>query len=168
MKLNNHIKLFDNNIPIPVESYINNYIEKIHKQLFKNAITKYCNKMKVNEIDYKIIDIKNEDNYLLPSKAILLHKSSLKKEKIDLTDYWNLNYIDSLQKDVFNELLIDEENRKNIEIEYIDYVNGKVQFRNKFTNKTFFIDFSKINNNIQYKKQLENTFTKLYRDVREL
>lgn len=164
MKLNHNIKLFDNHIPIPVDSYINDNIENIHKELFNTAINKYCEENDLFIEDYKVIDIKNEDNWLMPSNFILLHKREFIKIKGSLKDYWNLNYIDERQKNIFNDLLITDENKKDIEIEYIDYVKGKVKFINKYTNKEFFIDFSKINNNIQYKKKLENTFTSLLRN----
>lgn len=163
--MKNNIKLFDNNIPIPFTDYINSNIEKIHKQLFDNAIEKYCIDNNIVSSDYKIIDLKNEDNYLLPSIAILFSKKEFKKEKVDLTDYWNLNYLELPQQTIFNDLLIDTENKKDIEIEYIDYIKGQVIFKNKFTNKEFRIDFSKINNNLQYKKKLENTFTSLLRNA---
>ena len=163
-KLNSNIKLFDNNIPIPVDSYINDHIEKIHQLLFKQSIERYFQETDKSLEDYRIIDIKNENNYLLPSKAIIISKRVFNKEKIDLTPYWNLNYLESPQKDIINQLLIGEENKKDIEVEYIDYIKGKVKFKNKFTNKEFFVDFSKIDNNLQYKKKL-NTFTELYRDA---
>lgn len=166
MKLNPNIKLFDNNIPILVDSYINNNIEDIHKELFDKAINKYCEDNSIDISQYKVIDIKNEDNWLMPSNFILLHKHEFTKIKGSLKDYWNVNYLEENQKSIFTDLLIDDENKKDIEIEYIDYVKGKVKFRNKYTNKEFFIDFTRINNNLQYKKQLSNTFTSLLRDGR--
>ena len=157
-----NIKIFDNNIPITFNEFIDDNITKIHQKLFNNAIEKYCEENDMNVNDYKIIDIKNDENYLKPSQAILISKKELKRERINLTEYWNDNYIDSLQNTVFDDLLLDDESKKNIEIVYIDYVKGEVTFKNKFTAKEFKVPFDRINNNTEYKEQLENTFSKLY------
>lgn len=147
-----------------ISDIIYNNSENIHKKLFNDAIDKYCIDKSINKEDYKIIDQKNKDNDLLPSTAIFIDQDNL--EYIDLTQYWNNNYVNSLylldENNVFKELLIDDENKKYIEIIYIDYVKGKVQFKNKFNNKCFFVKFNKLNQNKQYNLKLENTFTTLY------
>lgn len=117
----------------------------IHKQLFSKAIEKYCFDNNINKNDFKIIDKENNENILKPSTAIFINNNELKY--IDLTDYWDMTYYNNSYNKTnnINELLLDEYNKKYIDIEYIDYVNERVQFKNKFTNKKFYIKFNKLN-----------------------
>lgn len=158
------MKLYNNNIPLNVYDIIYSNSEKVHKKLFEEAINKYCEHNNINKDDYKIIDQPNIDDNLKPSVAIMICDEKI--DYIDLTNYWNKNYIENLNKysenEIFRELLINDEDKKNIEVEYIDYVNGKVQFRNKMTNKTFYLKFNKLDKNRNYYPDLKNTFTSLY------
>ena len=160
------MKLYNNNIPLNVYDIIYSNSEKIHKKLFEEAIDKYCEHNNINKDDYKIIDQPNNDDNLKPSVAIMICDEKI--DYIDLTNYWNKNYIENLNKysenEIFRELLINDEDKKNIEVEYIDYVNGKIQFRNKMTNKTFYLKFNKLDKNRNYYPDLKNTFTALYYD----
>lgn len=160
------MKLYNNNIPLNVYDIIYSNSEKIHKKLFEEAIDKYCEHNNINKDDYKIIDQPNIDDNLKPSVAIMICDEKI--NYIDLTNYWNKNYIENLNKysenEIFRELLINDEDKKNIEVEYIDYVNGKIQFRNKMTNKTFYLKFNKLDKNRNYYPDLKNTFTALYYD----
>ena len=158
------MKLYNDNIPLNVYEIIYSNSENVHKKLFEEAIDKYCEHNSINKDDYKIIDQPNKEDNLKPSIAIMISNESI--DYIDLTNYWNKNYIENLNKysenEIFRELLIDEDDKRNIEVEYIDYVNGKVQFRNKMTNKTFFLKFNKLDKNRKYYPKLRNTFTSLY------
>lgn len=162
------MKLYNNdNIPMNFYDIAYNKNEEIHKKLFEDAINKYFEEENINKEDFKIIDQINKMNILKPSIAILLEKGISKKLKyIDLTPYWNSNYKESLNKkednSIFENLLINEENKKHIEIEYIDYVNGKIEFKNKMTNKKFFINFDKLDKTKDYHQKIKNTFTSLY------
>lgn len=157
------MKLYNDNIPLNVYDIIYSNSEKIHKKLFEEAVDKYCEHNNINKDDYKIIDQPNEDDILKPSIVIMI--SNEKIDYIDLTNYWNKNYVENLNKysenEIFRELLINDEDKKNTEVEYIDYVNGKVQFRNKMTNKTFYLKFNKLDKNRNYYPNLKNTFTAL-------
>jgi len=158
------MKLYNNNIPLNVYDIIYSNSEKVHKKLFEEAIDKYCEHNNINKDDYKIIDQPNIDDNLKPSVAIMICDEKI--DYIDLTNYWNKNYIENMNKysenEIFRELLINDEDKKNIEVEYIDYVNGKIQFRNKMTNKTFYLKFNKLDKNRNYYPDLKNTFTSLY------
>lgn len=161
--INNTNKLFDDNLPIIFSDFMNDNIIQIHKELYEDALKKFekDRKKENNDFtlnDYKIIEIKNEANFLKPSSILLIHNHNFKKEKIDLSSYWNTNYVNDSDSYLFNELLIDKDNKKNIEVEEIDYIHGKIKFRNKFNNKTFIIDKSKIDFNPTLKNKLENTF----------
>jgi len=164
MKAN--VKLYNNNIPLNVYDVIHNNSEIVHKKLFDEAINKYCSENDKDKSTLKIIDQPNKNDNLKPSVAIIIENGKI--NYVDLTEYWNKNYIENYNQyennKIFNDLLINEDNKKHINIEYIDYVNGKVQFRNKFTNKTFFINFDKLDKNKNYYQRLKNTFTSLYYD----
>ena len=124
---------------------INDNSINIHNQLFNKAIEKYCLKNNIDKNNFKIIDKENSENILKPSTAIFISNNQL--NYVDLTDYWNMNYYNNsyCNSTSSNELLLDENNKKYIEIEYIDYVNERIQFKNKFTNKKFYIKFNKLN-----------------------
>jgi len=158
------MKLYNNNIPLNVYDIIYSNSNNIHKKLFDEALDKYCKTNNIDKRNYKIIDKENEDDKLKPSIAVMMSNEGV--DYIDLTDYWNKNYVENLNKysenELFRELLIEDDNKKHIEVEFIDYVRGRVQFRNKFTNKKFFVNFNKLDRNRNYYPELKNTFTALY------
>jgi len=158
------MKLYNNNIPLNVYDIIYSNSNNIHKKLFDEALYKYCKTNNIDKRNYKIIDKENEDDKLKPSIAVMMSNEGV--DYIDLTDYWNKNYVENLNKysenELFRELLIEDDNKKHIEVEFIDYVRGRVQFRNKFTNKKFFVNFNKLDKNRNYYPELKNTFTALY------
>ena len=162
--MKNNVKLYNNNIPLNIYDIIYNNSESTHSKLFNEAIDKYCEDYNINKEDYKIIDQPNKNDILKPSVAIMINNSKI--NYINLENYWNKNYIENHNKyednSIFKELLINEDDKKHIDVEFIDYVNGRVQFKNKFTNKKFFVNFNKIDKNKNYYPQLKNTFTSLY------
>jgi hypothetical protein len=158
------MKLYNNNIPLNVYDIIYSNSNNIHKKLFDEALDKYCKTNNIDKRNYKIIDKENEDDKLKPSIAVMMSNEGV--DYIDLTEYWNKNYVENLNKysenELFRELLIEDDNKKHIEVEFIDYVRGRVQFRNKFTNKKFFVNFNKLDKNRNDYPELKNTFTALY------
>jgi len=158
------MKLYNNNVPLNVYDIIYSHSNMIHQKLFDDAINKYCEANNLDKSYLKIIDQPNEQDVFKPSIAIIINNEHI--EHINLTPYWNKNYIENLnqysENALFKELLIEDDNKKHVEVEYIDYVNGRVQFKNKFNNKTFFVKFNKLNKNKNYNAQLTNTFTALY------
>lgn len=155
-------KLYNNYIPIKATDHINNVNEKIHEQLFNEAIDKYFEENNLNKKDYKIIDLKNNINDFWAVNALLIHKNSKEKiQVIDLYNYWNsnYNYIAEDKNIIMNNLLISDENKKNNKIVNIDYINGLVKFKNKFTGKEFEIRFDKLNSSPDLEKTiLKSTF----------
>ena len=162
--IKNYNKLFINNLPIRTSDYVNEYIIKIHDELYNNALNKYAKEKSVVLDLYKIIEMKDE-NYLYPSKVMLISKQDFEKQIVDLTPYWNTNYSKYNFTSIFNELLISDENKKNIEIEEINYPKGKITFKNKFNNKKFTVDIDKIDFNPIYKNKLENTFSYMLKNI---
>ena len=158
------MKLYNNNIPLNIYDIIYSNSDNIHKKLFNDALNKYCNEKNINKNDYKIIDKENKDDMLKPSIAVLMSNEGV--DYIDLTNYWNKNYLENLNKysenELFRELLIEDDNKKHVEVEFIDYVRGRVQFKNKFTNKKFFVKFNKLDSSKNYDLQIKNTFSSLY------
>ena len=158
------MKLYNNNIPLNIYDVIYNNSNSAHQKLFDDAINKYCLENNIKKEDVKIIDQINHDDILKPSTAIIINNG--KVNYVNLTKYWNTNYIENenkyLDNSIFNNLLINDDDKKHIDIDYIDYVNGKVQFKNKFTNKKFFVNFNKIDKSRNYYPNLKNTFTALY------
>ena len=159
-------KLYNGDIPIKATDHINDVVNKIHDQLFEEAINKYIIANNIDKDNYKIIDLKNSSHAYWPSQALFINRTGNKKlSLINLDNYWNTNY--SWQKDsddkVKNNLLIGEENKKNNEIINIDYINGTVKFKNKFTNKEFDVKFDKLNMSPDIKKNIiQNTFRYKY------
>lgn len=161
------MRLYKDNIPLNAYDIIYNNSQKTHAKLFSDAITSYCNENDLDIDKIKIIDQPNKKNILHPSSAILMYDDKVYHvTKDELSKYWNKNYIEHNNKyednSIFKELLINDDDKKHVTIEFIDYVNGRVQFKNKFTNKKFFISFDKLDKTKNYYPQLKNTFTSLY------
>lgn len=161
------MKLYNNNIPLNVYDIIYSNSEKSHSKLFDDAITSYCSEYHIDKENTKIIDQPNKNDILQPSSAIIMYDGKIQYVTTqELSKFWNKNYIENTNKyednSIFNELLINDDDKKHIDVEFIDYVNGRVQFKNKFTNKTFFVKFNKLDKNKNYYPQLKNTFTALY------
>lgn len=161
------MKLYNNNIPLNVYDVIYSNSKSTHSKLFDDAINAYCKEYNINKDKIKIIDQPNKNDILQPSSAILMYDGKIHYVTSDeLSRFWNKNYTKNLNKyednSIFKELLINDDDKKHIDVEFIDYVNGRVQFKNKFTNKKFFISFNKIDKNQNYYPQLKNTFTSLY------
>ena len=161
------MKLYNNNIPLNVYDVIYGNSEESHSKLFEEAITSYCNEYHIDKENTKIIDQPNKNDILQPSSAILMYDGKIQYVTNDeLSNFWNKNYTKNLNKyednSIFKELLINDDDKKHIDVEFIDYVNGRVQFKNKFTNKKFFVNFNKLDKNKNYYPQLKNTFTSLY------
>ena len=166
--IKNYNKLFIDNLPIKTTDFINDNVTKIHNELYNKALKKYAEEnyesLENLEFRYKIIEIKNE-NYLFPSKILLISKQDFTKKNVDLSDYWNTNYLRKEITNIFNDLLISDENKKNIEIEEINYYNGTITFKNKFNNKKFTVNVDKIDFNPVYKEKLTNTFSYLLKNI---
>lgn len=165
--MKNNVKLYNNNIPLNIYDVIYSNSENTHSKLFEDAITSYCNTYNINKEKIKIIDQPNKDDILQPSSAILISKDEIQYVSTKALSYfWNKNYTENLNKyednSIFKELLINDDDKKHIEVEFVDYVNGRVQFKNKFTNKKFFVKFDKLDKNRNYYPKLRNTFTALY------
>jgi len=168
---NNDINIIDN--LLSVNDILEDKKTSIHNELFNNAIKYYIslnvNKQTLNIISddnktdnelllekYMIIDLNDGTTYLDPTHALLISKSRpLKKIKIDLKPYWNKNYAENLNTNDQELLLINEENLNESEFESINFIDAKIYYKNKFTNKIFGIPFNKFRKNLKL-NQLKN------------
>lgn len=181
---------------ITYHDYVTNKLDNVHNMLFDDALQKYMldnlwrdskeefyksgyDKLKEK---YRIIDIKREI-YFEPSVAKLIPKHNIdsKKLNIDLTQYWNNDYVvkniflDYKVKPIANNLAeygdISRQDTKDInnariydaEIIEWDYVRGRAKLRSRVWNIEFYIDYKYINSDVKEAESLsiDNTFASL-------
>ena len=146
--------------------FVLNKYDIIHKQLYIEALSQYLEKTNNNTDEYinshKFIEIKNKE-YWMPSKVMIKNLNiPFETITINLSDYWNkYEYVQQFKE--INNNFLDEDNVKDaFEVIYIDYVNGKVKFKNKNTGLEIWKDLNYINNETKYNNDLltlKNTFT---------
>lgn len=186
---------------ITYHDYVTNKLDNVHNMLFDDALQKYMldnlwrdskeefyehgyNELKQK---YRIIDIKREI-YFEPSVAKLIPKHNIdEKLNIDLTQYWNNDYIvknifldyrvkpiannlaeygDTYRQDI-KDITKDINNACIYDAEIIewDYVRGRAKLRSRVWNIEFYIDYKYINSDVKEAESLsiDNTFASLNR-----
>lgn len=175
---------------ITYHDYVTNKLDNVHNMLFDDALQKYMLEHGYNELKqkYRIIDIKREI-YFEPSIAKLIPKHNIddKKLNIDLTQYWNNDYIvknifldyrvkpiannlaeygDTYRQDI-KDITKDINNACIYDAEIIewDYVRGRAKLRSRVWNIEFYIDYKYINSDVKEAESLsiDNTFASLIR-----
>lgn len=145
--------------------FVSNKYDNIHKQLYIEALTEYLEKTNNANDEYinnhKFIEIKNKE-YWMPSKVMIKNLNiPFETNTIDLSNYWDKYEYNQKNKE-FNSFFLSEDNiKEGFEVIYIDYVNGKVKFRNKNTGLEIWKDLNYINNETKYNDDLlslKNTF----------
>lgn len=175
---------------ITYHDYVTNKLDNVHNMLFDDALQKYMLEHGYNDLKqkYRIIDIKREI-YFEPSIAKLIPKHNIdgKKLNIDLTYYWNNDYIvkniflDYKVKPIANNLaeygdIYRQDTRQytkdinnaciyDAEIIEWDYVRGRAKLRSRVWNIEFYIDYKYINSDVKEAESLsiDNTFASLIR-----
>lgn len=171
---------------ITYHDYVTNKLDNVHNMLFDDALQKYMLEHGYNDLKqkYRIIDIKREI-YFEPSVAKLIPKHNIDDEKlnIDLTQYWNNDYIvkniflDYRVKPIANNLAEygdtyrqdtkDINNARIYDAEIIewDYVRGRAKLRSRVWNIEFYVDYKYINSDVKEAESLsiDNTFASLIR-----
>ena len=169
---------------ITYHDYVTNKLDNVHNMLFDDALQKYMLEHGYNDLKqkYRIIDIKREI-YFEPSVAKLIPKHNIddKKLNIDLTQYWNNDYIvkniflDYRVKPIANNLAEygdtyqqDTEDINNAciydaEIIEWDYVRGRAKLRSRVWNIEFYIDYKYINSDVKESDSLsiDNLFASI-------
>lgn len=167
---------------ITYHDYVTNKLDNVHNMLFDDALQKYMldNLWRDSEEEfyehgynnlkqkYRIIDIKREI-YFEPSVAKLIPKHNIdEKLNIDLTQYWNNDYIVKnifldyrvkpiannfaeyrfrLAKDILQQDTTDIKNACICDAEIIewDYVRGRAKLRSRVWDTEFYVDYKYIN-----------------------
>lgn len=155
---------------ITYHDYVTNKLDNVHNMLFDDALQKYMLEHGYNDLKqkYRIIDIKREI-YFEPSVAKLIPKHNIdsKKLNIDLTQYWNNDYIvkniflDYRVKPIANNLAEygdtyqqDTEDINNAriydaEIVEWDYVRGRAKLRSRVWDTEFYVDYKYTNSEVK-------------------
>ena len=187
---------------ITYHDYVTNKLDNVHNMLFDDALQKYMldnlwrdskeefyehgyNDLKQK---YRIIDIKREI-YFEPSVAKLIPKHNIdEKLNIDLTQYWNNDYIVKnifldyrvkpivnnfaeyrfrLAKDIPQQDTTDIKNACICDAEIIewDYVRGRAKLRSRVWDTEFYVDYKYTNSEVKESDSLsiDNTFASLIR-----
>lgn len=160
---------------ITYHDYVTNKLDNVHNMLFDDALQKYMLEHGYNELKqkYRIIDIKREI-YFEPSVAKLIPKHNIddKKLNIDLTQYWNNDYIVKnifldyrvkpiannfaeyrfkLAKDIPQQDTTDIKNACICDAEIIewDYVRGRAKLRSRVWDTEFYVDYKYTNSEVK-------------------
>ena len=160
---------------ITYHDYVTNKLDNVHNMLFDDALQKYMLEHGYNDLKqkYRIIDIKREI-YFEPSVAKLIPKHNIddKKLNIDLTQYWNNDYVvkniflDYRVKPIANNFAeyrfrlakdIPQQDTTNIknacicdaEIIEWDYVRGRAKLRSRVWDTEFYVDYKYTNSEVK-------------------
>ena len=174
---------------ITYHDYVTNKLDNVHNMLFDDALQKYILEHGYNDLKqkYRIIDIKREI-YFEPSVAKLIPKHNIddKKLNIDLTQYWNNDYIVKnifldyrvkpiannfaeyrfrLAKDIPQQDTTDIKNACICDAEIIewDYVRGRAKLRSRVWNTEFYVDYKYTNSEVKESDSLsiDNLFASI-------
>ena len=183
---------------ITYHDYVTNKLDNVHNMLFDDALQKYMlenpnllqssnEEFYKNGYDklkekYRIIDIKREI-YFEPSVAKLIPKHNIdgKKLNIDLTQYWNNDYVvkniflDYRVKPIANNLAeygdtyrqdtMDINNACIYDAEIIewDYVRGRAKLRSRVWDTEFYVDYKYTNSEVKESDSLsiDNLFASI-------
>lgn len=160
---------------ITYHDYVTNKLDNVHNMLFDDALQKYMLEHGYNDLKqkYRIIDIKREI-YFEPSVAKLIPKHNIddKKLNIDLTHYWNNDYIVKnifldyrvkpiannlaeyrfrLAKDIPQQDTTDIKNACICDAEIVewDYVRGRAKLRSRVWDTEFYVDYKYTNSEVK-------------------
>lgn len=174
---------------ITYHDYVTNKLDNVHNMLFDDALQKYMLEHGYNDLKqkYRIIDIKREI-YFEPSVAKLIPKHNIddKKLNIDLTHYWNNDYIVKnifldyrvkpiannfaeyrfrLAKDIPQQDTTDIKNACICDAEIIewDYVRGRAKLRSRVWDTEFYVDYKYTNSEVKESDSLsiDNLFASI-------
>ena len=164
--INKYNKLEYNSSKTKFKDFVSNKYDNIHIELYAEALNEYLKSINADNDEYinthEFIEIK--DNEFWKSSKVMIRNLEypFETQTIDLSSYWNnYEYLSKFKE--FEDIYLDEDNVKDaFEVIYIDYVNGKVKFRNKNTGLEIWKDLNYINKDTKYNDDLmslKNTFS---------
>jgi len=161
---------------VKVGDYVSNKMDKIHKELYESALNKYisyiCELNRTNVDEYKnshyFIEIR-ANNYWEPSTIYIkdinpptIGTTPFTVEKVNLSPWWNdYQYIND-NKEIDDTFFNEDFNSYALSVIELDYINGRVKFRDKHNNTEFWKDFGFINSYTHYNTDeigLNDTFS---------
>lgn len=177
--INNYNNLLYNSRPVKFNEFINNQYNKIHNELYLDALNKFLSDEKIlkseqfviynGDLDSimnntKIIEIKNSEYWQPSSILVISKKYPFYQKKYDLSEYWN-NFQDKSNIKI-SDIRMTKDDIKDPEIVFLNYVSGKAKIESRLNNITFDVDFNYIDENtmIGDDYSLSNTFTNKYYD----
>jgi len=172
--INSSVKKYDNNIYssgiVKFTDYIIEKYDKVHSQLYENALNKFIAKQakleNISEAKYKsrhtIIEEK-ADEYYLPSNILVISKKRpYKKEVYSLKEYWDNTYYNESKHTTKDILDTGDEPIGNFKIIDINYVRGFVILESKITGKRIETSAENITDDYLLGEELilKNTFSR--------
>lgn len=181
-------KMIYNSSLVDVDSYVNEKLDKIHEQIFLNALNKkifqivngssefseYVRQL-FNGADisltnflkfFKVKEIR-DDEFFKPSKIIVKGKKfPFIQKTFDLSQEWN-DFETTIVSKSKNQKIPQSEYSKYAKIIYVDYVNGKSKLFDKMSGEEFWVDNDYLSGKekIDEDFSLRNTFTKMSKNI---
>lgn len=153
--------------PISFYDYASNKQDKIHCQLYRNALQKYLvdhQNYLLYRTAYNFIEIKGEE-YWMPSYVnIVMKHYPYTRNKVWLNDYW-----DDYQKKISNrspyDIMIDDATMNDAQIVDINYATGEATLKSKYTGVEVKVPFDRLNSETEVSDSFinDNEFTNLTR-----
>lgn len=130
--------------PVTFTDYVNNNYDKIHAELYNNALQKYLYahpEYMLYRSAYNFIETKQPE-YWQPSYVSIISKHyPYTKHKVWLDEYW-CKY--KKETPNYTYTYIDEDTIKDAQIVELNYVTGEANMKSRFTGVEFKIPFNKI------------------------
>ena len=177
--IHNYNDLIYKSRPVKFDEYMNNKYNKIHNQLYLDALNKFLQDEDIlsykqfNEGEgfksledikenTKIIELKNLEFWQPSSILVISKKYPFTQVKYDLEKYWN-KFQDKSNKQINNIKLIQDE-ILDAEIIYLNYISGKATVESRLNDIKFDVDFEYIDNKTKIGDDysLKDTFTNKY------
>ena len=144
------------------DDYVYDKYTIIHQKLYNDALNKLIEERNYNRDEYRFIEIK-QNEYYQPS---LVYVQSIyppfNTEKISLEKYWDTYEFKEEFKNLDESFFDEDVNVNALEVINIDYINGLIKLKDKYTGRIFTKKTKYLNDNLKYSKEnfsLENTFS---------